>query len=374
MFRVIAVALILPVGVGGVRADEAEPVDRVVDAQIEELVEQLGADEFADREAASAALEEVGPRALPILRRELEGAAGTERHRRAERLVRKLELAEIARNAVHLDHVLDLATTSVKETDAAREKRHRELDALIARLVKVVNLTAKTEYAVPCKFAGSPELEPNGRRVQNGIVRVTAGQRLTGATRSVVLLDGAATVSSVDHCIVIARFGAKLSFCKNSIVLSRYELDVSHPQNSVLFSGHRMSLSIAKNCVAGAGGAFNVAIPQETTVLNTEVDPSRLRQGSKTASTPGIVLEQEVANPLKERIQVTAAATLQGGFALFRHGDRGEFVARLGEPLRDPEGRAFEDLAEWRLQYVSGQLAVFAKGDEHAVFNVPKSR
>src|SRR5262245_58369080 len=67
MRRLFAVAAACAVA-GGITgaADPAAPTPTPDPAQ--KLVEQLGADRYADREAAAAALEKIGPSALPALR------------------------------------------------------------------------------------------------------------------------------------------------------------------------------------------------------------------------------------------------------------------------------------------------------------------
>lgn len=67
MTRLFAVAMMCAVAIGiAGAADTAVPTPKP-DA-LKALVEQLGADRYADREAASAAIEKIGPTALPALR------------------------------------------------------------------------------------------------------------------------------------------------------------------------------------------------------------------------------------------------------------------------------------------------------------------
>ncbi len=61
------------------------------DPQVAALVRQLGADTFAERNRASAALEKIGPPALPALRKALSGG-DLEVRRRAKRLLDAIEL------------------------------------------------------------------------------------------------------------------------------------------------------------------------------------------------------------------------------------------------------------------------------------------
>jgi len=79
-------ALLLSAVVGGEDAKTAAPMKTA--AEIERLIEQLGSDQFGEREAASKALEAIGEPALDALRKAATGSSDAEIRQRAEDLVK----------------------------------------------------------------------------------------------------------------------------------------------------------------------------------------------------------------------------------------------------------------------------------------------
>jgi hypothetical protein len=87
MHRAVVLLLVIGLGMLALPSGAAEPVDA---AHIKKLIEQLGSDDFADREKATASLDTMGEPALEELRK-ARLSSDNEVRRRSEDLVKKIE-------------------------------------------------------------------------------------------------------------------------------------------------------------------------------------------------------------------------------------------------------------------------------------------
>ncbi len=166
MTRLFAVAMMCAVAIGLVgAADTAVPTPKP-DA-MKALVEQLGSDRYADREAAAAALEKIGPPALPALRDAARSESPEVRERAAVLSVKLKRIAEsnnrLVAKRVKLDYKDIPLGTAVNDLKA-RTGLHIALDGnhVLNPLRKVTCETAELPVwealEVFCAAAGLREL------------------------------------------------------------------------------------------------------------------------------------------------------------------------------------------------------------------------
>ncbi|QJW95270.1 sigma-70 family RNA polymerase sigma factor [Frigoriglobus tundricola] len=112
--------------------------------RVQKLVEQLAAPEFADREAAQAELERIGPEVVPALRDAIRAAGSAEVVSRAGELVNKLDPAPVTGEALRHVRAVEVLerigsadarnVLSALATGAAGARVTREAAAALARL------------------------------------------------------------------------------------------------------------------------------------------------------------------------------------------------------------------------------------------------
>jgi hypothetical protein len=181
-----SLGLVALLTLGPEAANTAQPAEEAV----ERLIQQLGSRKYAEREAAARKLEAVGGPALPPLRRAAR-QANLEIRRRAEQLIRRIELAiEAARllagkrvRLVYKDTPVLDAVEDVAARTGLDVRVEGELSGLEGRTLTLDTgeTTVWEALARFCRKAGLSEVSPGpmpGTDLAEGVVRVTDGLAL----------------------------------------------------------------------------------------------------------------------------------------------------------------------------------------------------
>jgi hypothetical protein len=359
-------ALLTAANVAAAQPPEAPGQDKSQQASVGRLIADLDSNEFKVRDDATKALIKLGPPALDALRQALENAPSAEVRLRLKKVVEEIEIWGGDNSELQLSELLDRVSIVAKDDWKKPGYRDQRLEVLLARWLRVLGQAAeKPVPAPPLTFAG---LTPStgDRSARNSLIVVGDADRVSFAQDSIILATGVVDVSSARNCLIVARLGATVSSCHDSVVVAGVSLNASITRNSVLVSGHYLNASITHGAILAAGAPVDCGIPENVTFVNTAPLRDRPERGSRSVRIPRLVLsDPDRKQPLAEALTLTH---LGSGLALFRLPDgTGEYVARTGQAIAQPGGREIETLRGWQLRYVSGRVAVFAKGDETSV-------
>jgi hypothetical protein len=367
-------------------ADHAKPTDPApaeVRQRIERLLKELDADDFTTRENAEAALVKVGKPALLPLRKLLAGSPPLEVRTRATRALRAIKRAVARANPVRLDTLIGLATGPDGETPGQARERAQRFDDEIERLLDVLaDAKGTAARKPPVRMSGLPVMAP-AETVKGGYVRVTGKNRMRTVQNSVVVFERGFPQTDEEplncqyrNCIVIAPVGATLTNVQNSIVLARYHVRVWQAEESVILSGFDGWFGLVRDSVCGARDRLTHSHSppgsRDMLVVNSKIDVSRLPNGSCVARVDGLDLTLPLDNSLDGVVVITFLDQWDS-IALFRTRDgKGEYVARHGQSVLDPDGKPIAALDGWRLEYASHRddIAVFEKDGRHAVLRI----
>jgi hypothetical protein len=359
------------VAVGGLavawRSQAEEAPERIA-----ELIKQLDADEFQEREQASEALQALGEQAEAALEKVRRESKSAEVQTRADALLKTLALARIRKNALKLtDFFAEAKRANEGELNAER------LDALVARLIEILAAESGRKDLKPPVLVKDVGAGERMGLLRNALV-IQKNGNVPFIESSVVLFETAGHVSHAKNSIIIAPLAADVSHTENCIVLGGLTTSVSFARGGIVLSGGDLDLSHGDNCFLGAGEELRTSIPQKATFVNsTPVERPGLpaRAGSSSIKVEGLELYQKpLANPLQDKLKIThMSGSTSSGFLLFHLPDgSGEYVARTGQEIRSPQGRPLAGLEGWKLNFCSGRIAMFEKGNEVSIMRIGK--
>jgi hypothetical protein len=350
---------------------------------IKQWIKQLDAEAFADREAASAALVEIGPEARAPLEAALaEPDASPELRLRGREVLKQLELMAIRQNALHLSAIIEQATL------ANRDKLdHAKLETMLEQLVEVWSEVSGEAKSLPVALKDVHPAgigEPASRK--NALLTLDYGH-ISFCENCIVLAETAVDITSARSCIIIAGTSASISSPQNCIILAGEHIFISSAENSLVLSGVQLEAGSTRKSTLGASRTLKQAYGENVTLLNPpenerrDPDPfggRRPERIPKDVRSQAIVLEMpERKNPLEGVITLTLVLKNQTRpLVLFkRKGHPGEYVARVEEKICSPDGPPIPELEGWKLVYCgSSSFAVFKKGEESAVLRLPVLR
>lgn len=343
--------------------------------RISQLIRELDADTFSAREEASAALSKLGESAEASLVEELKSARSREVEQRATALLKAIRLERIARNAVRLEDLLEAARLSNQaklDTDA--------LEAKLQRLVDVLAQATDTKPALPVRFSEVAIQPPSDTSATKALV-LGESVSITFARQSVIIADTAVQVTHATNCIIIARYVVELSHSDNCLIIAGRVLGTSIDSKSMLLSGATCNVNIANDSIVAAPDV-QVGIPKSVQFVNCGAGaaaanhPARPNDKSSLVETPGIVLNlPQRADPLADKVTITFSMhgprKPDSGFVLLkRAGQGGEYVVRVGNEPKSPDGLELPDLKGWTLRYAGRQFAVFGNGQQESCLSV----
>ncbi len=347
----------------------ATPERTATAERIAQLIGELDADKFAVREAASVALAEIGEPAERAIVQALESTGSTEVRRRAGDVLKTIKKARLARNAVRLEDLLD----PVKGPQAERFDS-ADFEARLERLMSVlVDATDNKKLALPIRFQ-----QLNGRLINesqaSGVLVTGECPSISFADKSIILADAAVHLSHADSCIIVARYAVEISSSRNCLIIAGHSIQSSTDQGSVLLCGGKIDCTVPRDSVLGGGEIKITSSQRAVTTINCAVPnnpfPRADQDKSRRVDTPGLVLEMKQSpNALADKITVTYCLNVsrprENGFVLFkRAAGGGEYVARVGQELKAPDGTEIAELKGWRLRYAGRQMAVFSDGKQ----------
>jgi hypothetical protein len=279
-----------------------------------------------------------------------------------------------SKNPVRLETIISLATGPEGETPGQAKARAARFDREIDRLLALLSPASGRDLKSPVRMSGLP-LVKAAETVNAGYVHVAPGQEVKSARNSIVVVER--TAQAPDECqnciVIVAGQTTQYWSATDSIVLGRYCLKMMHASQSVVLSEFyagflgTASRPSAIHCVCGGRAVGDHYSIQDSVYVNTK------GRGGKQVK--GLELTPAFDHALDGVIDVTTTINEQGGIALFRtkKDGKGEYVARFGLPVRDPNGRPIAALDGWRLDYAgyagykSSPEAVFAKDGRRAV-------
>jgi len=351
---------------------------------IKRWIQQLDAEAFADREAASEALLKIGLDArAPIEAALATPNAGLELQVRGRELLEKLKLLEKRQSALQLSALLEQASLANRgKLDQAK------FHTLLERLVQVWSDVSGEPKSLPVTLK---DVQPLGDRdtavaKTNALVIVDCG---FGSlySKCIVLADTAVELTSPNECIIIAGNHVRVQSPRNCIILAGEQVQVVSGENNLILSGGNLQASVLRQSVVGAAGNLNQSAGINVMHLNSPVtdrrtrDPLAERHPERMPTevrSDAITLElPKRKNPLEGIITLTFT---YGGYerslAIFqRREGQGEYVARINQEIRAPDGTPIPELAGWKLMYCgSSGFAVFKKGEERAVLRTSEAR
>lgn len=377
MYRaIIATLIVLSYTLPSYSDDKISPATDAVTA----LIKQLDAESYQDREAAVTALVKLGEAArLPLEAALRDKTARAELHLRAGEVIVQLEVARKRRDAVSLAAIIEQARLANQgKMDAEK------LNAMLTQLVKVWSDVTGSPQALPVQLKDSaPEGAGlhDGRSSRNALIKLDAGQ-ITSVHKSIVLAETAVDITSARDSIIIAGVRIEVTSASNCILIAGHDLSVSSgDRNSLLLAGGVLEGSFLNNSVFGAPRGTRVSSATNAISLNSPVGERRFAERDP-ARVPHMVMSEAISlempayqSALDDVIQVTTVMrTRTEAIALFnrKKGD-GEYVARQGQTLRFPDGKAIPELTGWKLIYCGSNYAVFKEEDRHAVlFTEPR--
>jgi len=284
------------------------------------------------------------------------------------------EQATDTENPVRLETIISLATGPEGETPEQAKVRAAKFDVEIDRLLDVLSSATGEKLKSPVHMSGLSAAKTT-EAIDDSYVHVTDGQALLSVRNSVVVLEPGGAIESVRNSIVILPSYGTLTNVENSIVLARYKIDVNEAQGSVILSGYDENVMFsAINCVCGGREMLWLWYPlnpmHDLQIVNSKYKYSTLPKNARTVTVDRLDLTPARDRSLDEKVTITAAADREN-FALLRTRDgQGEYVARRGLPVLDPDGQPVAAMDGWRLETVLDFQTVFVNHNRRAVLPV----
>jgi hypothetical protein len=345
-------------------AQEAPPPAKPVDpAEIARLIEQLDADKFDDRDAASAALLKIGAPAKDAIEKALQTKKSAEVKVRGEHLLKQIRIQELQRNALKLDGLFQMAR------DVCDDKAKAEdLEPIVDRVLEAIKATdPAAARAPPVKISACKPGAPRGAALgQALIVDQPNTAHLRGST---AVLDAGGHISHANESIVIAWGLVDISHATNCIVIAGADVSIGHANNCLVLAGGALTISHTTNCTLGAAEGLQSSFFNENCYLvNTKLPgPARVvgkAGGVASLDVPAMVLREK---PVMDQLLADKLTPtfMSEKFMVFQvPGQPGEFVARPGSELLDSFGKPAPGLDGWKMLLVTDRFAAFEKGKE----------
>jgi hypothetical protein len=220
--------------------------------RIRELIKQLDADEFQQREKASEALQALGEQAEAALKKMRRESKSAEVQTRADALLKTLALARIRKNALKLT---DLFAEAKRANEG--ELNAERLDALVARLIEILAAESDRKDLKPPVLVKDVGAGDGAGIVRNALLTQKSG-RIVMAENSVVLFGTAGAIGSAKNSLIIAPLAVEVSMAENCIVLGGPTTQVSIARGSIVLSSGQLFGSVGDNSVLGAGEEVHV--------------------------------------------------------------------------------------------------------------------
>ncbi len=190
-------------------------------------------------------------------------------------------------------------------------------------------------------------------------------------TQSIVLADTAAEIWVARDRIIIARTAIYVKNCYNCVVIAGQWLYCNNGVDSVLLSGNEGELINGQKPLFGCGGQCTLWTAPATLVNSTNSRQEPLKDLSIVKADELVLKVVPPTNPLASKIAVTFSSPAPKGPVLFRllRGG-GEYVARIDEEIRSPDGTEIPEIKGWRVPYAGYHFAVFVHDDQQAYMQV----
>ena len=369
----------LAAGLLAARADEPAAKNK---ERVAALIRDLGSDDYTTREIASAELLKQGEPALAALKAAAATTKSLEARERANQLIHDITVWGGPRKEIHLADVFEQVKLACRAKDSAKACADGRLEKLLVRWERVLgDAAAGKDRPLPIQFDQVRFAEhDSNERHGGGIVtnKLLIGKRIQTsiAQYSILLADESVEVSSAQNCIIIARIAARVSNSTNCLIISGCTLEVSIDNGSALLCAGDANFSIINDSICAVGGQLQTSIPKNVTAVNSQIANRPGREINRTVRVPELRVEGPgAASPLADRIDITSGFREGDGIALFRLANgKGEYVARYGQKINDPDGRPIAELAGWTLRYANERLTVFSNGDDFCMLRIPAPR
>jgi hypothetical protein len=343
--------------------------------EISRWIHQLDAEDFVDREAASAALVAIGEEALVPLEKVLaDSNASAEMRQRAAEAVKLLRFELIKKEGVKIAEIIDLAKKA-NRGDGDNER----LEALLRHLTDILAVDTGMNVPVPVKLAEVRELNTDATvtSIQNALV-VTDVAYFSTVKNSIVLAESAVEISSAQNSIIIAGAAASVTSPRNSVVIAGQDIYTSSCRDSLILSGGQLRMSSLYSGVVGAVEPLTFTSLRGGAIVNSPPLQAVLVSAAKQVESEAVTLTLDAPeDSLGEKLILTmVVASRTDPIAIFRRQEgKGEYVARAGEPLTFPHsGEAIPELEGWKLVYCGRRgYAIFDKDGEQALVRVAES-
>jgi len=347
-------------------AQDTPPPAKAVDpAQLARLIEQLDADGFEAREAATTELLKIGEPARKTIEQAVAETKSAEVKTRGAFVLKNLHLEQLKRNALKLDAIY------LKAQEVCNGKAEpKDLDPFVDRLLEVLKAhDPGAAKAMPVKFSeckpvmGRPRIDAKTLWINEPTVAHLQG--------SAAVMDLGGHVGFARNSIVVAWGPMYIAHADDSIVIAGGDVHVSHAHNCIVLSGGVVDISHSTNCTLGAAEFLQPGHLNGNCLLvnsvTPEVRPLPGRPGEVVKATiPGLILREKpwAENVLKDKLTPTF---MSQEFLLFQTpGQPGEFVARVGSELLDPFGKPLAGLEGWKLSLTNEYFAALEKGEQRS--------
>lgn len=285
------------------------------------------------------------------------------------------EKRKAAPHEVSLEAILKQVSRASASRDWRRgDWNHAGLEASLEKLLDCVQAAGKRpRMNLPATF--QDVRIGNGNRRLTGAIEVVKGGSFSFVDKSILLIDGAADVSSANDSVIIATGGVQVSHGKRNVVLAGYYIEAPGDMNSLLLSGSVLKMAHAKGSICAAPTFLESAHANDVVFLNSKHRNVRNTTACREVETKRIDLGLSPRkNALERLIRVTdiqPPKNRQGGSAHVRLRQSGEeHVAHVGKEIKSGQGRLVPDLEGWRLCLAGEIYALFTDGKEFAGFLV----
>jgi hypothetical protein len=268
---------------------------------------------------------------------------------------------------VRVETLIRLATGPEDETPEEAKARAARFDREIDRLLALLSHGSRRDIKPPARMSGLAVAKATVT-IDGGYVRVPRKQQLKSARNSIVVLEEDSSIRSAENCIVILLSDARVGVVKNSVLLARYDANL-YARDSVVLCGLDLFFINASGCVCGAGREVGTELGIGDSLIVNNPKISALKgDNARTLKIAGLELAARQDDSLKNFVEVTFTVREPQKFVLLRTKEgKGEYVARLGRPVLDPDGRPVAALAGWQLEQMSyAGYVVFVKPGRYA--------
>jgi len=339
-------------------------------------IERLKSENIEEREQAYRALLAMGREVKPRLEEALGTAKDAELQARLRSLIKQLTVTRLA-------PILDRVRLAAKTDDWQRQGwRDLALEELLNELIARVGQVSKSpDLKLPTAFDEvRANTDPGAFALKEGRgLRIMRSGSIPFMKKSIVLVDGSISVSNAEECVIVATVAAEVSHSKRNVVIAGHFVEISHDgtqggdassQGSLLVSGSVGSISFSYGTLCLAPDRLVIAHADKTVSINSGSVEISHRQNTRDMRSEEIDFGQASRrNPLDGKIEITQSIGGSFGAVLFRTSDgSGEYVARLGAPLRGPKGEPLQELEGWNVSFLTHSYALFTKDAQSAGF------